>query len=224
MLPPAAQMSLNAMKNAATGVSSYFIIHGREPRLLLEASMDQEPSENMTPLEYARALVSRLPRVYNEIKQRLTEATVKMTAPEDVGDGDNRFNIGDFVLIRRPVRRNKLESVWAGPFVIEKKINERVFEARNLLSDESLTAHMSRIVSYDDSLLNKNVLQKMYRAELSTQDFVVEKIKDHELSFLVHWFGFEDAEDTWEPASAVAHLDATKRYCQEHGIQLEHYV
>ena len=35
-----------------------------------------------------------------------------------------------------------------------------------------------------------------------------------DLEFLVHWEGFEDAEDTWEPYEGIKHLDAFKSYAQ----------
>ena len=34
------------------------------------------------------------------------------------------FSVGDYVLVFRPIKKDKLENQWQGPFIITKKITE----------------------------------------------------------------------------------------------------
>jgi len=61
----------------------------------------------------------------------------------------HRFNIGDFVLIRRPQDKgHKLSCRWIGPRRITKVLGDLVYETENMVTGKHETVHAARIISY----------------------------------------------------------------------------
>ena len=115
------------------------------------------------------------------------------------------FDVGDFVLIARPmgiISKEKLKAVWHGPMKIVKLISSHVYEVEDLNSHKTMKVHVQRMRFYKDSSLLVTDELKLQIAH-DTTAFEVEQIKGHRhlnkrWEFLVKWLGFE-SEDTWEP-------------------------
>mgnify|MGYP005677371121 FL=1 len=99
-----------------------------------------------------------------------------------------------------------------------------LYDLLDLLSMQSVQAHKAELKPYN--------MRATERAEevavVDRNEYIVDNLLSHrkrsgrnraskrliDLEFLVHWEGFEDAENTWEPYEGIKHLDAFKSYAQ----------
>jgi transposase InsO family protein len=116
------------------------------------------------------------------------------------------FDVGDYVLVARPLQagnREKLQAVWKGPMRVINTLSPHVFEVEDLVSNSIHKVHSQRLRFYSDASLevtHELVTQIKHDGGL----FEVERLKEHRFSqkrweLLVQWLGFESVDDTWEP-------------------------
>ena len=104
----------------------------------------------------------------------------------------------------------KLSVVWKGPFRIIDRVSPWVFEIQDLMTPlkKIQVVHACRLKYYSDQYLNKDDILIESRVNQDLSDLKVESILAHtydpktkQYAFTVKWFGFNEIENTNEPAS-----------------------
>ena len=107
-------------KHSTTGISPFYLMYGREPRL----PIDEMEVENTNILvQHLHHLVDDLPLLRETAKDNVTKQQTKQKDNHDRQVGTNQvFFIGDKVLYYRAEKEKqwtgKLEEKWKGPFYI----------------------------------------------------------------------------------------------------------
>lgn len=136
-----------------------------------------------------------------------------------------RFEIGDFVLVGRVIKSNKLALHWKGPWRIVRALNDFTFEVQNLCEPyEVIVRHASRLKFYDEA--SRNVAEDLIEhIKYSEGGHLVQKFMNvrknayGEWEIQVKWIGMEDEEPTWEPARIMLEdvPILLKQFVDQHG-------
>ena len=113
------QLAYNTSVHSSTGLTPYYILHGREARVPLNVTCPVPPSSYSSPQEYVTNLQSRLRRAFMHTQQQVTQAQRQQKDDYDRKLRLTKYNIGDLVWLHDPVNlRNKLEPNWRGPYEV----------------------------------------------------------------------------------------------------------
>lgn len=115
----------------------------------------------------------------------------------------HKFNIGDFVVVRRAQDKgHKLSYRWTGPRRITKIIGELVYETENMVNGKLETVHAARILPYRSNIDGTEVSESlMAHIEASEAKYeIVDELLSIEKSegiFYIHtkWLGLPDKKD-----------------------------
>ena len=208
---PIAEFSYNNTMSTATKTSPFFANKGFHPRM--EYLID--PSSNVPAVSnHIQVLNDLLP----VLKEELNLAQVRMKTNADKSRKDHPFKVGDHAwLLTRNIKSlrpsSKLDHKRLGPFPITKKINDVTFELD--LPDSYRIAncfHCSLLEPVSEEyLLNRKPTPAPIQIE-DHEEFYVEKILDmktvdDKIYYLVNWYGFSDADNTWEPIECLTGCD-----------------
>jgi hypothetical protein len=122
-----------------------------------------------------------------------------------------RFEIGEYVLVAqtdsqfrstpKPLRR------WQGPYRVTDLLSDWVLEVEDLIHRKRMIVHISRVRFYCDKHLHVTsdiVEQYAYDCQKYEVERLLDLRKDQgRLELLVSWKGFEDVDNSWEPASQL---------------------
>jgi hypothetical protein len=117
------------------------------------------------------------------------------------------FHVGDYVLWSQADQKyqDKLQVTWKGPFRITKVINDYIYVIEHIITQETREVHCTRLRFYHDSSLE---ITEALRTHINTQGMIyhVKKVlgvrynpNNKKWEILIHWAGFQNIEDSWEP-------------------------
>ena len=221
----AAELAVNSSKNATTGYSPFFLSHGFEPRLPIDAAIAPLPrpaASNATATE----MHARWRAALASAQTNILKAQQRQTHYANQHRREVTFAVGDRVLLSSrnlrllgdAKRTRKLTSRFLGPYAVKRVINNNAYE---LTLPPTLRIHpvinISQLKQYHDGTAafpSRPVPQARPEPESLDQhgvaSFTVERVLDKRISrhgrihYLVKWVGYPDEESTWEPSS---HLD-----------------
>ena len=116
-------------------------------------------------------------------------------------------------------RSSKLAPKLLGPYrVISQHKND--ISCEHVVLHTHHTLHSSRVAPFYGTLESENTV-----ALLDNDEFIVEDILSHrgdykhikDMTFLVHWAGYDSTHDSWEPWSALRRVDKMHTYLRIHG-------
>ena len=122
------------------------------------------------------------------------------------------FSPGDYVLWSRVDRRlpkHKLLVMWTGPYQITATVGTHLFEIKHLIDCSTHEVHAQRLKFYCDKDLDRTTeIQEYIMSQGSV--LTVDSFLQHRWNttskiweLLVHWRGFSDLEDSWEPLTIM---------------------
>jgi hypothetical protein len=127
------------------------------------------------------------------------------------------FPINSYVLVQYRERPpTKLHMNWRGPMRVIN-YTQNVYTLQDLVTNKNVDYHVSQLKAFEYDPLEVDPTEIAMR---EAQEFVVESILDHsgtpakrsEMKFLVHWSGFDQTHDSWEPWENVRNTRALHNY------------
>ena len=121
-----------------------------------------------------------------------------------------QFQPGEWVLVSKfgtKAARDKTKPMWVGPYQIDHSAHRNVYVVRDLVGRSRLI-HSSRIWPYAPATYTPPPnLVKLFTADVGS--FQVSKIlglkQERGVYYLkIHWLGFDNTEDSWEPLENLA--------------------
>ncbi len=216
---PTAEFAYNNAKNSTIGMSPFEANLGYEPRMSWDEDID--------PKSRSRAAVDNANHLFTLIGVCKDAILAAQQSQEEYANRHRKsrdYKVGDRVWLNtkyiRTKRNRKLEFKHFGPFLITDVIGSQsyrlelpsgwrihnVFHVSLLEKDSSKQGEVSQS------------LENMEFDEGDAHDYVVAGVVDSAvfepgedgkaggLYYQVHWEGYPDSEDTWEPYEGVSHL------------------
>lgn len=139
--------------NESTNISPYEMVYGRKVRgpmsilkhLFTNQFMEQE-TKNV--YEYVLDLKDRLTFACQTAQRNDGQSKARYKKHYDKSSINKKVEEGDYVLILKPHRLNKLALHWDGPYVVEKKINKLNFKIRK--GKQLKIYHINRLIKFHD--------------------------------------------------------------------------
>lgn len=113
------QLAYNTSVHSSTGLTPYFILHGREARIPASITCPVLTQPHVSPQEYVSDICARLRKAFQHTQQKSQQAQNRQKSDYDTSTRMIKYVPGDLVWLHDPVNaRNKLEPNWKGPFVV----------------------------------------------------------------------------------------------------------
>ena len=208
---PIAEFSYNNTMSTSIKTSPFFANKGFHPRM--EYFIDPD-SKVPAVSNNVQSLNELLP----VLKEELNLAQIRMKTNADKSRKDHPFKVGDHAwLLTRNIKSlrpsTKLDHKRLGPFLITKKINEVTFELE--LPEYYRIAncfHCSLLEPVSDIYLKNGKSVPVPIQVENNEEYYVEKILDMKtvdgkVYYLINWYGYSDADNTWEPIEFLTGCD-----------------
>ena len=146
-LLPLAELALNSMPQAASGVAPYELLYGRNPATSVDRALSSTPAshddsserkeseDSMIDVPAARERWQRMVDAWSKVRGKLLDAQKRMSSQADRHRRAESFAVGDMVLlstahlrINDPQHNAKLAHLFCGPFPIKRVINANAYE------------------------------------------------------------------------------------------------
>jgi hypothetical protein len=235
---PLVQRIINSQTNKTIGTSPASIIFGNHIDLernifkpYVDMSSDTHKLEDYL-LRLGKAQ-SRIVAVAQET-QKLFNDTYVHNRQEVIGNELTEFDIGSFVLLqfhdssfvtrRRP---SKLSMNYKGPYRVISR-NDTIYRIENLVTQEIFEVHVKELrpFHHTDTINPKDI------ARHAAGEFFVESIGDVQgemntkhnrfykknLYFKVHWLGYDNSYDSWEPYTELRLNKQFHAYCKSNNL------
>lgn len=223
-LLPLAELALNSMPQAASGVAPYELLYGRNPASSVDRALSSTESEdNTVDVPAARERWQRMVDAWSKVRGKLLDAQKRMATQADRHRRTESFAVGDMVLlstahlrINDPQHNAKLAHLFCGPFPIKRVINANAYELElpphmHIHPVINIT-HLRRYVDGRAAFPNRPAAVGLSRPPPDSVDdngapvYNVERLlaqrkRGQRQQYLVLWQGFPYSEASWEDES-----------------------
>ena len=222
---PLVQRIVNSVPNATTGIAPATLLYTErvDPNRGIFKQFPSGSSDQPNYHVYLQNLIvehDRLIKASVEHQKKVTEKYLE-ASPEDPLE----FKVGESVLVSYPERPpSKFHPRWQGPFKVAKVEGNR-YTCTNLRTGKDEVFDIQRLRRY----ISDPDRDDLSVASVDRREYVVERILAHrgtskkksKMMFKVHWEGYDDSKDSWEPYSSVKDLAALDVYVEAHpGLNL----
>ena len=118
--------------HSTTGFSPYHLLFGREMRLPLDELTrywkGKEETSVVDVVEYVKVLKANIELVQEMAQKNEQKQKESSKYYHDQRAVDRVFYVGEFVLVFRLRKTNKLHNEWQGPFIITEKITDVTYK------------------------------------------------------------------------------------------------
>jgi hypothetical protein len=151
---PEVVQAYNTTPHGTTGFSSYFLLFGREPILLIDLRLGRTSPSAVGVVDWVRQHRDQLLRAHQLASERL-QAAAAARAKAHPAVGDPRLTVGDLVYLpNRVLGRNKIQDRWSAElFVVTSQPSDSVVKVR------PHSGGMERTVNRRDVLVAKGPLR-----------------------------------------------------------------
>ena len=115
---PYAMFTFNTTPHTATKFMPYELLFGYKPFIPNSLTRETEIVYNYD--DYLFEFKNRMQNSFELARQNLISQKHKSKDYYDTKTKDKNFNIGDFVLLKNELRKNKFAPLWQGPFEIKQ--------------------------------------------------------------------------------------------------------
>ena len=209
-LLPTAEFVINSQLNSTTGHTPFELLYGYTPNFTIPAGRPTGIPLVDRHLQHLRSL-----RINAEAALRLSKERMKEGHPKSYGT--SAFTVGDKVWLQAKQikihqQSAKLGPKQLGPFKITEVISDVDYR---LALPPALKIHdvfhVNCLSPYKGNDVNGLTLPHPDLVTVNgKEEYEVDHIRDSKLfgrtlKYLVHWTGYGEGEDTWEPASNLKH-------------------
>ena len=221
---PFAELALNCMPQASSGVAPYELLYGRNPATSVDRALssDSVPPSGVDTVDVpaARARWQRMADAWTKVRGKLIDAKTRMAAQADSHRREECFAVGELVLlstehlkINDPQHNAKLAHLFCGPFPISRVVNANAYELE-LPSHMHIHAvvnitHLRRYVDGRAEFPTRPTAVGLSRPAPDSIDnngapvYHVERLlaqrkRNRRQQYLVLWQGFPYSEASWE--------------------------
>jgi len=207
---PTAEFAYNNSKHAATGISPFFATYGKHPRI------EDEPDRENCSAPAALKRVDTLIEARKALEARWQKTVDTQAKYYNKKRMSRQYAVGELVWLssknvktKRPSK--KLDYKFLGPYRIEETIGTHAYRLNIKDSNIHPVFHVSLLEPYKRREDETNV-QPAPLKDLSEDEWEAERILQKRVSrrkgteYLVKWAGFDDVENTWEPAANIKHM------------------
>ena len=201
------QLTYNTTHHSTTGLTPFFLVHGREaslPHSLLTSPNPVAPSS--TPADYATTLLHRLRSAFDHADAKSERARDSQKSHYDRSVRFAPYEIGDKVLMTDPTAsRAKLAAKWKGPYRVVRRDERGIIYHLSDVSDPNTPVkviHYNRLKPYLDPTPSPSHPEVQSPPSPSEQSLPV----------LVPVF----PDDTPPPPTAVPHTSTTTSLSPSH--------
>ena len=120
------------------------------------------------------------------------------------------LQIGCYVLVARrpPGLPEKAALQWTGPHKVVDLPSPHLVTTEHLVTNDTRIAHIQRVRLYCDASLNvtTSLRDQVQHDDFGTyliDSFLAWREHRNQWEILVHWLGFDAADDSWEPLHAL---------------------
>ena len=206
---PFAQVTFNDKIASLTGSTPFSLMFGRSLNILMDYTTGDQP----TPIELSNwkdhqekilsliypAITDRIKGAKDKLSQILTKHR-RMLLPSSIPTGAT-------VMIKDPVRSNKFEPKYIGPYIIARRARNGAYVLRDVdgdILDRHVPIDQLKVVSKTARVKDQNTA-------------VVDKILKHRgapgsYEYLVQWKHFSDEYNSWEPQSNFNDTKCIEKY------------
>ena len=222
----AAEMAYNNAQHASTGHSPFFLNSGQHPRLPVDAVLQQNAGDDASRNPTAQQRIDSIMRALDLAAARLQSAQQHQAHYADQHRRPLALSVGDQVLLStehlklQEGQANKLRSKFIGPFLVNQVVSSVAYRLQ-LPATLKLhpVFHVSRLRPYKDGSAEFSHRAEDQRPlpevmpdgeeEYEVDRIVAERTRSirgrSRLEYLVHWVGYPQHEQTWEPAANLRH-------------------
>jgi hypothetical protein len=223
----------NARRQRLGGLAPCQVFLGREPVNPLSYLLIVSPhvTQEVKLLEYEAEFTENIIKyVEAKAKERLTLIEIVQEAGRKRREANDKMQakqaipmdiiVGDMVLLACSVRRRKLQSQWLGPYLVTEILGSHVVRVKDMITGALQTAHIARLHKYSNLLRHSEEDLKEQIAYFS-DSLSIEKVVGYRIiggicELEIHWEGFENENNTWEPADYIYEVasDAVMAYLE----------
>ncbi len=238
---PLVQRIMNSSVSASTGVTPASIIFGNsidlDNGLLPDAAKRVTEHEEGKPLnEYLFKLLQIQAHIIALAQASQYKANQEhMRRKNNLGNQVTGYDINDYVIYEHPTslltgdsRPDKLAMHYRGPYRITE-INGSRISIQNLVNTQITIAHISQLrpFIYDPIYINPVEVARNAGDEFEVESIVqIRGKRNQQRKFLrtdlevkVHWLGYSDRHDTWEPYSEMKLNETFQQYCWDNDLR-----
>uniref|UniRef100_K7EXE6 Gypsy retrotransposon integrase-like protein 1 n=1 Tax=Pelodiscus sinensis TaxID=13735 RepID=K7EXE6_PELSI len=145
------------------GFAPFELLYGRQVRgpldLIRDAWEGNVEVAGQPAMESVTQFKDRLKEMMELVRENLSDSQGAQKAWYDRDAVERAFEIGDLVLVLDPVRRNKMQDVWSGPYEVVERVNEVTYDVRKASGRGGVqTVHVNRMKVYMERGVNVNMI------------------------------------------------------------------
>jgi transposase InsO family protein len=111
-----AMFTYNSTPHTVTGFAPFELLYGRKPELPSSLTKNPEPLYNYD--DFCQELRNRLQTAHAIARAKISKSKLSNKAYYDEHARPQTYNVGDWVLMKRMFRENKLSSLYEGPYKV----------------------------------------------------------------------------------------------------------
>jgi transposase InsO family protein len=215
-----AQLSFNQKISSLTGSAPFSLMFGRKCNDLRNYSSQSDEYTLINLEDWKEHQEKILSLIYPAISERIKGGKDKMIQSLNKSRKillPSSLPEGSTVMLKDPVRANKFEPKYVGPYTIIRRARNGAYvlkDATGMILDRHVPLDQLKIVIKGP---------QRRKIDESSEVFEVESILAHRGNpgaheYLVHWKGYSAEEDSWEPSSSFHDTRIIEKYwlrCRE---------
>lgn len=210
---PFAQITFNSKISSLTGSSPFALMFGRNLNELKDYSSDNPNRISLDDWKQHQEKILSL--IYPAISDRIRSGKDKLIRSLDKQRRillPDALPNGSTVMIRDPIRTNKFEPKYLGPYTIIRRARNGAYVLKDATGDL-----LDRHVPVDQIKLISKTTRKL---DEENPIYVVKKIVDHRgtpgnYEYLVDWKGYDESDRTWEAESQFLDQKIIQKYWKQ---------
>ena len=218
---PMAEFAFNNSKHSSTGLTPFELNCGYHPRMSYEDELEPRSRSRA-----AGAEVAELKELMDLCKANLRGAQESQARYHNKATKDRVYSPGESVWLDgkhfNTKRNRKLGHKFLGPFMVIEPIGKQAYRIqlppRWRIHDVFLVSLLEKNGTKKGGV-DKELAEQIEFNENEPKEYEVESIQDSAvyaresedgrpvgLYYLIHWKGYPESEDSWEPYAAIKHL------------------